>query len=134
VRFMLGGLVVLHGLVHLLYFGQSRRLFELKAGMVWPEGSWALSGVFGDQTIRSLASIACAVAALGFVAAGMALLLRQGWWRPAVVSAAAFSTIVFVLLWNGRMQKLADQGAVAVLINATILVAVFAVHWPDFDF
>jgi hypothetical protein len=80
-----------------------------------------------------LASVACAVAALAFVVAGVALLLRQGWWRPVVVSAAAFSTLILALLWNGRMEKLADQGAVAVLINAAILVAVLAVRWPDLD-
>ena len=41
-RFILSVFIVLHGLVHLLYFGQSRRLFELQPGMAWPE-SWRLS-------------------------------------------------------------------------------------------
>ncbi len=35
-RFIAGAFIVLHGLVHLLYAGQSRRLFELRPGMVWP--------------------------------------------------------------------------------------------------
>ena len=35
-RFVFGVFIVLHGLVHLLYFGQSARYFELKPGMVWP--------------------------------------------------------------------------------------------------
>ena len=29
-RFIVGGFVVLHGLVHLFYFGQARRLFDLR--------------------------------------------------------------------------------------------------------
>jgi len=33
---ILGIFCILHGLVHLLYAGQSRRLFELRPGMVWP--------------------------------------------------------------------------------------------------
>ena len=131
---MLGVFFVLHGLVHLLYFGQSRRLFELKPGLVWPEGSWALSGLLGNETTRSLGSIVCVVAALGFAAAGIALLFGQAWWRPAVVGAAAFSSLIFVLLWNGTMQRLDEQGAVAVLINTAILVAVLVVRWPDFEF
>ena len=133
-RYILGAFFVLHGLVHLLYFGQSRRLFELQPGMVWPEGSWALSGLLGDEATKLVASIACVVAALGFVAAGMALVFGQGWWRPTAVDAAVFSSLIFVLLWNGRMQKLDGQGAFAVLINAAILVAVLIVHWPDFEF
>lgn len=31
-RFVLSGFLVLHGLVHLLYFGHSRRLFGLRPG------------------------------------------------------------------------------------------------------
>jgi len=133
VRFILSGLFVLHGLVPLLYFGQSRRLFELQPEMVWPDGSWALSRLLADRSTRFLASVACVLAALGFVAAGVSLLLMQGSWRPIVVSVAAFSTVVFVILWNGRLKKLADQGALAVLLNAAILIAVLAVHWPDLD-
>jgi hypothetical protein len=46
-RFRLGIFLVLHGLVHLLYFGQSARYFELKPGMTWPDGAWAFSRLLG---------------------------------------------------------------------------------------
>jgi hypothetical protein len=134
VRFVFGVFFVLHGLVHLLYSGQSRGLFELRPGMTWPEGSWALSRLLGEKATKSVAGIACGVAALGFVAAGVALLFGQAWWRPAVVGAAAFSSLIFLLAWNGRGQNLADQGAIAILINIAILVAVLMAHWPHFDF
>jgi len=42
-RLIIGVFIVLHGLVHLLYFGQSWRFFELQPEMVWPEDSWAFS-------------------------------------------------------------------------------------------
>jgi hypothetical protein len=131
-RFIVGGFIVLHGLVHLLYFGQSRRLFELQAGMVWPEGSWAFSKLLGDEATRWLASIACVVASLGFVAGGIAILTGQSWWRPVVVGAAAFSAALFVLFWDGGLQRLADKGAIAILINLGILFAVVILRWPDF--
>jgi len=35
-NFILGIFFILHGLVHLLYAGQSLRLFELRPGMTWP--------------------------------------------------------------------------------------------------
>jgi hypothetical protein len=133
-RFIIGAFFVLHGLVHLLYFGQSQRLFELQPGMVWPDSSWAFSKLLGDEAARWLASIACVLAAVGFVVGGAAILMKQVWWRPVAVAAAAFSAIVFVLFWNGRMQKLSNQGLIAILINIAILVAVLILRWPDFGF
>ena len=56
IRIIFSVFIVLHGLVHLLYFGQSARYFELQPGMVWPDGSWALSRFVGDATTRNLAS------------------------------------------------------------------------------
>jgi len=133
-RFVAGAFIVLHGLVHLLYFGQSRRLFELQSGMVWPDGSWAFSKLLGNEATRTLASIFCILAAIGFVAGGAGILVGQAWWRPVVVGAAVFSAVGFILFWNGKTQKLHDQGGIALLINLAILVGVLIVRWPDFGF
>jgi hypothetical protein len=133
-RFVVGVFFLLHGLVHLLYAGQSRRLFELQPGMVWPDGSWAFARLLGDERTRLVASAACVLAAIGFAAAALGLFARQAWWRPVVVGAAAFSAVVVILLWDGGMHRLADQGAIAFLINAAILVTVLILHWPRFDF
>ena len=129
-----GVFFVLHGLVHLLYFGQSWRLFELRPKMVWPDGAWAFSRLFGDETTRLLASIACVLAAIGFVAGGTGILAGQAWWRPVVTGAAAFSAVIFVLFWDGGLHKLDNQGAIAILINVAILIAVLVLRWPTFGF
>ncbi len=113
---------VLHGLVHLLYFGQSARYFELQPGMVWPDGAWAFSAFAGGKTIRRLASVLLVLAAIGFAAGGAGVLIQQTWWRPVVVSAAAFSTVIYILLWDGKLQKLHDKGGVGILINTAIMV------------
>ena len=133
-RFIVGAFVVLHGLVHLFYFGQARRLFELQAEMTWPDGSWAFSKLLGDGTARGLAGVVCALAAIGLVAGGAGILLGQPWWRPVVVAAAAFAAAVFVLFWNGRMQRLDYQGGVGILIDTAILASVLVFRWPDFEF
>jgi hypothetical protein len=133
-RILFGVFMVLHGLVHLLYFGQSARYFELKPGMVWPDGAWAFSRLVGDQATRNLASISLILAAIGFVADGAGIFVGQAWWRPVVVGAAAFSSIVFILFWNGSLQNLDGQGGVGILINLAILVAVLILRWPDFGF
>jgi hypothetical protein len=118
----------------LLYYGQSRGLFELQRGMVWPEGAWAFSRLLGDETTRRLASIACIIAAAGLVAGGAGMLVGQDWWRPVVAGAAAFSTALFVLFWDGGLHRLDNQGAIAILINSAILIAVLVLRWPAFGF
>lgn len=130
VQFIFGVFLVLHGLVHLLYFGQSARRFELRPGMVWPDGSWAFTRLLGNKTTRTLASIACIAAAIGFVASGAGVLISQVWWRPLVVAATTFSSVAFILFWNGKLHQLADQGAVAILINLAILIAALVFQWP----
>lgn len=121
--------IVLHGLVHLFYFGQSRRLFELQPGMVWPDGSWAFSKLLGNEATRLLARTSCVLAAIGFVAGGIGLLMGQAWGSPVVVGSAAFSTVIFIILWDGEMQKLADKGGSGILINIAILAALL--RWPS---
>jgi hypothetical protein len=131
-KLIISAFLVLHGLVHLLYFGQSRKFFELQSGMEWPEGSWAFSRLIGDGTTRWLASIFCLLAATGFVAGGAGIILSQSWQRPLIMSVAAFSAVSFILFWNGKLQKLDNQGMFAILINLSILFAVLILHWPDF--
>lgn len=129
--FILGIFIVVHGLIHLFYVGQSRRLFELQPGMVWPDGSWAFSKRLGDGTTRKLASTSCVLAAIGFVAGGIGLLTGQTWGSPVVVDSAVFSTIIFILYWDGNWQKWNDKGGVGILINVAILGAVLIPQWSS---
>lgn len=134
VRIVVGIFMVLHGLVHMFYFGQARRFFEMQEGLQWPDGAWAFSRLLGVDGTRWLGAIACVLATLGFLAGGLAIFAGWSWWRPVVVASAAFSTAIWILCWNGTLQRLSEQGLIAVLINAAILVAVLVFHWPDFGF
>lgn len=127
---ILGIFLLLHGLVHLLYAGQSWRLFELRPGFLWPDGSWIFSRLLADETTRMMASLSLALAALGFVVGGLALILRYDGWRLAAVGAAAFSTLLYLLLWNGSRKALDEQGGIGLLINLVILVVVLVLKWP----
>ena len=134
IRIIFGIFLVLHGFVHLLYFGQSARYFELQPGMTWPDSAWAFSKILGDGAARTVASIFLVVAAIGFVASGVGILLKEAWWRPVVVSVAAFSAAIYLLLWDGALQNLDNKGLIAILINAAILVALLVFQWPNFQF
>ena len=78
-RIILGVFLVLHGLVHLLYMGQSQRFFELQPDLIWPDGSWLFSKLLGDDPTRTVTSIGLVLAAVGFVTGGMGLFWQQSW-------------------------------------------------------
>lgn len=130
-RIILGVFLVLHGLVHLLYMGQSQRFFELQPGLIWPDGSWLFSKLLGDDPTRTVTSIGLVLAAVGFVTGGMGLFWQQSWWRPALVGSALFSSVLYLLLWDGGWQNLDDKGGVGLLINIGLLTAVLLLHWPS---
>jgi cytochrome bd-type quinol oxidase subunit 1 len=114
----------------LLYAGQSRRLFELRPGMLWPDDSWLFSKLLDERLIRWLAVIALASSALGFVAGGLGLLIRQDGRQPLTVSAALLSSALFIVFWDGKPRALDGQGGIGVLINLMILVIVLILKWP----
>ena len=130
IRVLFAVFLVLHGLVHLLYFGHSARYFELQPGLTWPDGAWAFSKILGNEGTRSLASVLLVLIALVFAAGGIGLLVRQTWWRPLAAAAAAASGLLYLLLWDGSLQKLADKGLVGLLINLAILLLVLVFNWP----
>jgi hypothetical protein len=98
--------------------------------MVWPDGSWAFAGLLGEEMTRTLTSVLLVIAALGFVAGGFGLILKQSWWQPVVVATAVFSSVVYLLCWDGGWQNLDDKGLVGLLLNLGILVVILIFHWP----
>ncbi len=124
-RIIFGIFIILHGLVHLLYFGQSLRFFELQPGMTWPDGSWFLSKFLSAQAMRMFFAVLCIIVAAGFILSGIGLLFSIGRWRTLLVTTTALSLLTFVLAWNSQLQNLDDQGGYSVLINIMILAGTF---------
>jgi hypothetical protein len=122
---IMGIFLILHGLVHLLYAGQSRRLFALQPGMTWPDASWAFSRLLSNEATQLLVSILLVLATLGFAASGLGLLIGQDWWRTIVASSAVLSTAIFGLSWNGKFEALDNQGGVGILINLATIGTMF---------
>ena len=127
---LVGIFFLLHGMVHLLYAGQSWRLFELRPEMTWPDSSWAFSKLLGDPTARLLATVFLVLAALGLAASGLGLILRADWWRSVAIGSTVFSSVLFLVMWNGKFQALADQGGVGILIDIAILILILIFKWP----
>ncbi len=130
-RLVIGVVLVLHGLVYLLYVGQSARVFELRAGLTWPDDSLAFSRLMGNDLIRTLATFAFTVTAIGFVAAGVGVLLSQSWWRPLVGATAVLAILFTLVFWDGRVHRISEQGGIGLLISAAILVSLLVMDWPQ---
>lgn len=122
--------IVLHGLVHMLYFGHIQRYFELQPDMTWPDNSWLLSRFFSQQETRKLAAVLVVLVALIFVGGGFGLMFNQDWWHPMVVEAAALSSLVYLIFWDGTHARLDNQGFVGMLINLALLIALLVFGWP----
>ena len=133
-RYITGGFLILHGLAHLLYFGQSWRGFQLQPGLLWPDGSWVFAKLLGNDPTRVVASFSLVVAAIGLAVGGIAILLGQAWWQPLVIGSLIFSSLLYIAMWNGRIERLSDQGVIGLLINLAILIAVLVFRWPQFAF
>jgi len=125
---------ILHGIVYLLYGGQAIRLFELRPGFSWPDGSWAFSKFHGIKMTRYLAALFCLLIMLGFTAGSLAILLKWTWWKEAVLLSASISSIIFILLWDGKIKRLDDQGGIGILINLAIILSQSFFNWPEFGF
>ena len=121
----LGIFIILHGLVHVAYLGQSWRWFEMRPGMVWPDGSWFFSRIRGQKGIRMLAGVLCMLTTILFVIAGIGLLLERSSWKEFILASAILSSLIYLLFWNGRMEKINDQGVYGILINIILIILGF---------
>lgn len=122
---IVGIFLILHGLVHFLYAGQSIRLFELQTGMIWPDASWALSGSLKIEKIRTFAGILCLLAGLVFIVSALGMFVDSPWWVSLTIAGTILSVMVYLLMWNGRMQRLDNQGGIGVLIDLLIVGVIF---------
>jgi hypothetical protein len=98
--------------------------------MVWPDRSWIFSKLLGDETTRWVATVLLVIVAIAFLTGGVGLFIRQPWWRSVVLAAVVFSSTLFLLLWDGKVQELPEKGGVGILINLAILVIVYLFKWP----
>jgi hypothetical protein len=113
--------LVLHGLVHLWYVVLSQGWVEVEDAMGWNGQSWLLSDLLAEGTILSLASVLYVLVAVGFLAGGVGYGLSQDWATPVLVGAAVLSTVVLVVMWDGRFDLLVEKGFVGVAINVAVV-------------
>ncbi len=124
-RIALGIFIILHALVHAIYVGQALRWFELRPGMTWPDGSWAL-GSLSDGAVRALAAISIGLCSVAMIVGAAGYLAGAGWGTWTVVGSATLVSAFHALLWSGKWSEFGDQGGYGVVINVAIAAVLLA--------
>jgi hypothetical protein len=113
--------VILHGLVHFWYVTLSLQLVEFQTDMGWTGRSWLLSGLLGVSTVRLVAVVMYALAALAFVFGGIGLVAGAAWAPSVLLAAAVFSAAFILIFWDGSTSMLVQKGLLGLLINLVII-------------
>jgi hypothetical protein len=120
----IGIFIILHGLVHMLYFGQSGGYFKLKPGMLWPCESWAYKIISGEKACKRITGFLLLISTLGFIVSGVFFLTGSSRWVLFLEIAVVTSILTFVSGWIGKMHKLHDQGLIGILIDLGLVILI----------
>lgn len=129
-RLLIGGVLILHGLIH-VGAASAPAPGEEDAGafrfFMGEDRSWLLRALgFSDTVSWWIAVGLIAAATLGFVLAGIAIFAGLSVWREFAVVSATVSLVLLALYWNRYL-------AVGVALNVAILVLLLAILWPKED-
>jgi hypothetical protein len=92
--------------------------------------SWLFTRFIGESGTRTLGTVAFTLVAILFVTTAVGLTYRQSWAPGWLALSAVTSTLMFALLWDGRLQALDEKGFIGVLINFALLVGMYAFRYP----
>jgi hypothetical protein len=129
-RTLFAVVVILHGLVHLWFVVLSQQLVPFQPEMGWTGRSWLFTGLIGDTATRWLATIVYSLATVAFLTGGTGLLTQGTWWRPVLTGAALSSAVAILLFWDGVPALLVQRGLIGFLLDLVILVVVLVLRWP----
>ncbi len=113
-RIMLAVIIVLHGLVHIMGVVSYLKLGEVQG---LPYKTTVLDGRvnLGNSGIGVYGAL-WGVAALGFIAAAIGILLNSSWYLPLLTVATVFSLLLTVLDFNVAMAGVVVNTALLILV------------------
>lgn len=120
--YLFGIFLILHGIVFFLYAGQSLRLFELKPGMTWPDNSLLCSNLCNEKVLRVITALLCALFGTTFIFAAIILIFEIPLWFNAVIYSSISSTLVYIIMWDGKTANIKDQGGIGITLNFFLII------------
>ena len=124
--------VLLHGLVFLIYPAMAQGLMPLPQGTDFTGRSWLLGSVLGEQGTRTLGTYLFLGVVMIFVIAFAGLAFRQDWGTGWLYGALIVSSLGLLVMWDGRLAQLPDQGFIGLLINAGLAAMMLYFGFPRF--
>jgi hypothetical protein len=128
---IMGVFLILHGAVHIWYVAMARGVISADADTIWTGKSWLLTRTLGDQMTMTLATLVHSVTTLVFVIAGAGLVAKQEWFAAWAIGGAILSMAAIVGFWDGRPDHPVEKGALGIIIDIGILVAILYFEWPS---
>jgi hypothetical protein len=123
---LIGLFLLAHGLIHAAIWATPRPT-DPKAAPFDASGSWLLDEFgIGQAGTRTISVVLALVAAAGFVATGLGVLLGVGWWRPLGIVAAVVSLLLLLVYFNRWLL-------LGVAIDVGIIAALLVADWPSKD-
>lgn len=127
-RLVFGSFLIVHGLIHVLWFVPKPRTPD---GPPWPFGltdSWLLNGVHApDGLVRGVAVTLALASLAGFVLAGLGVIGVPGLnhaWSGLTIGSAAASLLLVVLFWHTFF-------VVGLVLDIALLVTTIGGRWPS---
>lgn len=121
-KWLLGGVLLAHGLVHLLFAVSGPET----SGTKWPFDmgrSWAITGAdLSPSTVKAVGWAIIAITVAGFALAALStvgIIVPASWWQPAVVTSALTSAIALVLFFDPQLILGLGIDAVLLWIGVT---------------
>jgi hypothetical protein len=127
-RWLYGAFLIVHGLIHVMWFIPEP---DNPGGPAWPfglEDSWALSALgVPSGTIRATAVVLAVLSIVGFVLSGLGALGVPGLeaaWPAITVASAAVSLLLVLLFWHLYF-------IVGLALDIALLATTLGGWWPS---
>jgi hypothetical protein len=121
IRFIIGLVIALHGLVHFWFIALALRLVEFKPEMGWTSKSWLFTNQLGDDLTRKVASVLLFIVMIALFVGGIAFIFQANWARPLLIYSAVASIAILILFWDGSFDLIVSKGLIAFLLDAAII-------------
>ncbi len=121
-RYLIALVVALHGFV---YLNAARGVLPVL--QAWKGTSWLLGSALSAAALKRLSIALWAVGGVGTIAAAIAFAFAgPAAWRPLAIAASAVAIASFLVFWDGRAERLVDEGAIGAVLSLVILLAAIA--------
>lgn len=127
-RKLISSLLIIHGLIHLLF---EFIIYDSATSeyVGWSGQSWLLTASLGASAVLIIGRIIWGLTIIGFVGAGIALLLKWKYWRLSAIITSAISLLGYLFFWDGLSPE-PYYWIVGPIVGGLVIIFLLIVRWP----